>query len=334
MVNEGKLIFYDRDDCYRGRMAEYIRKRKRLPFQLVVFSKEELLLNELEKDMQYLCLIPAADLSDAIRQKAVGKLVVLQDGTFFTPEASMLWINKYQSAKEILSEVIKCYEERYPPIQVLMGGGRRASLIGIYSPVSRCGKTTFAMLYAMNVAKKAKTLFLCTDEYSGLSELLEERNGRNVGDLICMYKEKPEGLTSFLREIRQRVGELDFILPIADARELCCISGKEWEKFFLQLVNCGEYEYVVLDIGNVVAEIFGVLEQCEKIYQPMLREKYAEIKLREWETFVYKTGKEELLENRELVYMPIWRVPVSHNYFQTLLASEVGDYVRNVMRGG
>lgn len=68
-----------------------------------------------------------------------------------------------------------------------MGQSRR--IIGVYSPIGRCGKTCLALAIGQILAKEEKVLFVTLDTFTGFTGLLNERWKRDLSDLIYYYKQ-------------------------------------------------------------------------------------------------------------------------------------------------
>ena len=47
--------------------------------------------------------------------------------------------------------------------------GRRSRMIGVYSPIGRCGKSSFAFTLGQVLAREEKVLYITLEEFSGLS---------------------------------------------------------------------------------------------------------------------------------------------------------------------
>lgn len=73
---------------------------------------------------------------------------------------------KYQSGDCILQEVMACYCIA-PPQPGLALMGKSGLVMGVYSPVGRCGKTSFALALAHMLGKSQAVLFISLEEYSG-----------------------------------------------------------------------------------------------------------------------------------------------------------------------
>ena len=68
----------------------------------------------------------------------------------------------------------------------LPASGKR--IIGVYSPVGRCGKTSLALAMGQLLAREEKLLFITLDTFTGFSGLLDEQWKRDLSDLIYYYK--------------------------------------------------------------------------------------------------------------------------------------------------
>ena len=91
------------------------------------------------------------------------------------------------------------------------------------------------------------------------------------------------------------------------------------------------YEYVVLDIGcdmNLL-EVFWPL--LEKLYVPGRKDPLSEAKLKEFFTWISKISPTARAE-AERVDLPSGKMVLNgKNYLDSLLFSEMGDYVRDLL---
>ena len=79
-------------------------------------------------------------------------------------------IYKFQSGDDIIREVMAVYSE-IPGIRPNTAGSVDQSrrIIGVYSPVGRCGKTCLALAIGQILAKEEKVLFVTLDTFTGFS---------------------------------------------------------------------------------------------------------------------------------------------------------------------
>ena len=64
-------------------------------------------------------------------------------------------VYKYQAADSLIREVIGCYCES-PEEAGLVVRGRKARILGIYSPIGRCLKTSLALTLGQQLAREGR----------------------------------------------------------------------------------------------------------------------------------------------------------------------------------
>ena len=65
-----------------------------------------------------------------------------------------------------------------------MSGRGLAKVLGVYSPVGRCLKTSFALTMGKLLAQEERVLYLNLEEFSGLSVLMKEEYKSDLSDLL------------------------------------------------------------------------------------------------------------------------------------------------------
>ena len=76
-------------------------------------------------------------------------------------------------------------------IPVLMtAAGRRSRITGVYSPIGRCGKTSFALTLGQVLAREEKVLYITLEEFSGLSALTGTVYTGGLSDLLYYYTQR------------------------------------------------------------------------------------------------------------------------------------------------
>ena len=68
-----------------------------------------------------------------------------------------------------------------------MSGRGLAKVLGVYSPVGRCLKTSFALTIGKLLAQEERVLYLNLEEFSGLSVLMKEEYKSDLSDLLYFY---------------------------------------------------------------------------------------------------------------------------------------------------
>ncbi|MCD8120036.1 MAG: hypothetical protein LUE29_11275 [Lachnospiraceae bacterium] len=366
-MKEQKILLFDREERYREKLTEYVRSRQQnISFEFQVFTKEDLLLAGLEKQANVLCLAAGADLTENILYAAGERMILLDDGRnpALASRAPMA-VKKYQKAGKIVGELEEITRNFFPVLVYVSSG--KSEVIGVYSPVGRCGKTAFSLLFAKNMAKKGKTLLVSLDEFSYLPHLsgdktgeqeqtaVKGRSGRkfhaiepsifrpltdeeintpeqrpDLGDLVCALDIGPDLFRGMLNRATLKMEGFDCVMPVQNARELKCVRADEWEQLLDALLVAETYEHVILDLGTLLPEVLTLLDRCAKIYMPALKERISEQKISDWESFARQVGRDDLILRSEKLYLPRPVNCVWEDYFRSQEVSEFGDFVRRV----
>ena len=167
------LAVYDVDPVYAARFAEVVNQKEKIPFEVVAFSSiERLRAFAAEHPVKLLLLgehVPAEE-KESIRAE---KVILLSDNGGKPVSPSVPCVYKYQSSDAIVRDVMTWYGESPGDLPEVSGRGL-AKVLGVYSPVGRCLKTSFALTMGKLLAQEERVLYLNLEEFSGLSVLMKE----------------------------------------------------------------------------------------------------------------------------------------------------------------
>lgn len=332
-MKTGMLGIYDVDSNYANSLMEYISDKRGIPFRTVAFTELEALKEFAEKREIDILLISAAAMTHDIAEYNIGKIILLTDGNVFAEYISYASIYKYQSSENIIREVINYYVD----ISTAEGVGSvlvdDVEVIGVYSPIGRSGKTTFAITLGQVLAKEKETLYINMEEFSALSKIFNKEYSGDLSDLMYFYKQNPESLPLKLKAIVNSINEMDYIPPSMFSNDLRSLDSSVWLGMIQAIINSGMYKTIILDLSNMVKDIYEVLEFCNVIYMPMNDDRMSLMKISEFEEFIFKTEQEELLDKIVKVKLPIcnenqW----DEDYFDKQIWGSLGDFIRKLLK--
>ncbi len=326
------LAVYDDDASYAEKLSSYLNKKEDGIFSAVAFTSKEK-LEEYAKGHEIDLLLSKKTDDGEAPDIRTGKTLFLTEDREGVGEDG---ICKYQPGDEILREVMSAYadlpESEIYPMKMSGTGGKR--LIGVYSPVNRCGKTSLALAIAQIIAKEEKTILITLDSFSGLACLLDEKWKRDLSDLIYFYKQgryTPMRLNSVLYYI----GELAWIPPIRFPEDLSEISAKEMAELVSCILGESSFDTAVLDIGDYARQMIPFLEHCTVVYVPVKDDIQSLAKLDEFSEYLDIMGKGFLKERFYRVHVPAMNGVRRMEYYpQELLWGDMGDFVRSLLNGG
>ena len=104
--------------------------------------------------------------------------------------------------------------------------GRAASVIGVYSPVGRCLKTSFALTLGQLMAADRRVLYVTLEDYSGLASMTGEEYKSDFSDILYYFS---QGNLNFMRlsGIVHSIGNMDYIPPARYPEDLAHIPAEQ-----------------------------------------------------------------------------------------------------------
>lgn len=327
------MAVYDVDSEYAQRFADVVNQKEKVPFTVVPFTSLELLREYARKHRIEILLI-----SDAVpRQEVSGveaeSVVTLAEGEMVSvTEDDYPAVYKYQSADCVIREVMARYCDR-PVEEAFVVLGQKARVLGVYSPVGSCFKTSMALLLGQQLAREGKTIYIGFEEFSGLQRVLGGDHRNDLSDVLYYLRQESFHVMR-LQSLVYTWKDMDYIAPVHYPEDLEQMSGEEAGRLIEKLAaECG-YEYVVVDVGRLGRNLMPILERCDVIYMPVRDDEMSDAKLEEFFTYLDVVGRRDAAERIQKVKLPFHgNLKRSGGYLEQVLWSDLGDYVRKLLKG-
>ena len=290
---------------YALNFMDYLNQKKNIPFEIQAFTTVENLITYGKHTHIELLLISGRAMCKEIRELDIGKVIILSEGVH-PPELDQYpSVYKYQSSSDVLREVMACY-----------GAEKKAHVR------SACG-----------IKKDKAVLYLNLEEYSGFEELMGRGFNHNLSDLLYYVRQDNQNLLYKMNSMIQTVNNLDYIPPVQMPADIRTTAWQDWERLLQMIMLDSSYEVIVLDIGCGIDENFQLLDLCKKIYMPVLSDAVSQCKIAQFENQVRIWDYPQILEKIQKISLPFHMVTEpSPSYIEQLTWSELGDYVRNLLR--
>lgn len=337
------MAVYDAEPCYAERFAEFANEKGMTPFTVVAFGSIGRLKEFAREQPVEMLLVGENVEEEELSGLAVGQIVRLSEkGTKSRQEDNSgsfsqkgreksAAVYKYQSSDAVLREVMACYNVASPQEQPLSSSEVKSRIIGVYSPIGRCGKTDFCMTFGQLLAKQGKALYLNMEGYSALSLLTGTKYQSSLSDLLYYYRQGEYNQLK-LGSALYNWGGLDYVPPAAYAEDLAEIQGEELAGMVKAIARDGIYEVILVDIGNLGRDAGALLEISETIYVPIKDDCVSMAKIEMWKAYLEKSGKGNLLERVCKLRLPMPKGNMQpENYLEQLLWGEMGKYARNLI---
>lgn len=321
----------DLETTYACRLMNYIIEKQNIPFEILVFSGIDSLREFTRENNIELLLISTRMMCQEIKKMNINRIVILSEGEVEPEYDEYPTVYKYQASNNLVAEVMNYYaSDMSEHVPYFMK--RKASVIGIYSPVKRCGKTCFALTLGQILAKRQSVLYLNMEECAGFSELTGKAYSADISDVMYFLRQNKGNVIFKVQAIVQHLGELAYVPPAYSAADLQEIEPEEWMKMLDAVTSVGGYETIILDMEGTVEERSRLLSSCTRIYTPVCEGIMAKAKIRQYEALLKELDCEEILKETAYLQLPYVEPAATGEYaLEQLVNSEMGNYVRTLL---
>lgn len=331
------MVLCDLEEEYTQRMSDFLKGHQTIFGDIRVYTNMESLRNFMTNHSIELLVISenAYIQENEIIKEIEAMKVIDQNRIILLNESGIIKykhiknIDKYQAADNVFREILQEYAEvveiSYPRLNKTHG----TRLIGMYSPVRRCLQTSFALTLGQMLAQKHKTLYVNLEHYVGISELLPDMQTRELGDLLFFLLGDLDKFTIRMQTIVQKKGNLDYIPPMRIGQNLLTITIEEWKDLLYQIVEWGEYKYVILDLTENIQGLLEILRMCYKVFTLTKEDDIAKVKVAQYEHILQLYKYEDVLRKTLKYNIPLFRrLPTQLEQFTK---GELAEYVKSII---
>lgn len=217
---------------------------------------------------------------------------------------------------------------------------RDTRVIGIYSPVNRCGKTSLAVLFSEILARRGNSLMICMDHHNGI--LADEE--LNIAELIY-YLSREQQLVSrgehfydFSQYDRfvKKWEQISYIAASPSIENMMQIPTEPFCELIHLLQKTNKYQYIVLDLSEGIESLYKVLNQCDVIFMPVLNDCISKSKIQQFEQQMSIVTERDVWESLKCRIYKI-QLPETieaddvENYYRELIWSDLGNFAGQIL---
>lgn len=331
-MKTGLLAIFDLEEQYAYHLLDYISEKQGMPFRTVAFTDMQEMKNYLNDNYVDLLLISADSFDESIADFSIGKIILLSNGNVYSEYIDYSSIYKYQSTENIIREVLDYYVNVNKDAHIMPVVKENVEIIGAYSPIGRCGKTTFAIALGQCLAEEHQVLYMNFEEFSGFGKMLDTGFPGDLSDLMYFYMQNPDSIAIKLKAIVGQLQGMDYVPPLVYQKDLREIDAAQWARLIKHIAATSEYDKIIIDLGNMVSDIFEMLSICNVVYVPGVSDPVQRYKL---DSFLNYIEDDENFALKDRVV----EVDMSDNVLKdvditsTVLATEVRAFVGKYING-
>lgn len=322
------LAVCDSEIAYAYQLVDYLTNKKNFPFQVQLFTSEKTLLEYSLHHPIAVALISQKDYQQQKIELSIDHILILREN-FEDDISDLNTIYKYQSMEVIIKELLEWVAKKGTLTRVI-SDGKNMKLIGIYSPIGKCFKTSFSIVLGQLLSKKHKVLYINMESYSGLEKLLQKDFKTDMAELIYHLQNSKEKFIYHMGSMTGRIGELDLLPPFYSFLDFISVSKDEWFQLFQEIEKGTDYEYIILDLSDAIQGLYDILRLCDMVYTLGREDGFSIAKIEQYENVLKKSNYEDVWKKTKCYTIPeIKNLPYS---LSQLTYTELAEYVKDCIR--
>lgn len=286
-----EILICDPEEAYVKKLAETLLLKKEATAGVRTCSSLEFMEKSLGIANVKVLLISEEIPYEVRKQSFAGKRIVLTKNRCVDLGEEETELMKYQAVDKLTEVIVRAFLEN--SFQ-LAKKGHRGRIVGIYSPVHRIGKTTFALKLGKELSEEENVLYMNLETYAGIGGYFRGKEMQDLSHLLYYSKQEHDAIGIRVTSIIQQMGNLDYIPPMKIGTDLKTISMQEWKALFEKLSEQSIYETFIVDIGDSIQNIFEMMEMCDWIIIPFSDDVYAKAKMQQWKYTLNMLKMQEL----------------------------------------
>lgn len=325
------LVLFDSEAAYTAQLSRILGSWHTLPFEIHAFTELEALRAHLMRRRASLLLVAEKDFSEAVPAECADMVLILREGIGKSDLTSYESVSKYQSSADLVREIMTYY---MPSSQAQTAAALtvQTDIVGIFSPLGRCGRTLFASAYGLLRADRGPTLYICLDPYCGIASYEENSRMGTLSDLLYYAGEDEAQLLRRISDAVCSLRLLSYIPPVRTPQDICDMESDDFKRLLFIIVRFMSYETILLDFGPAVPSPLTLMAACSRLYMPVLHDTVSERKTAAFRTMLAQSGREDLLSTiSEIDVPPFVPADTGEGFAESLLLSPIGMQAMKIL---
>lgn len=277
-------------------------------------------------------LLLASPASKAIAALGIQRIAYLTDLQEHLDTENEHFIYKFQSSDHVIRELMSCYETMDMQVMETIASLKPVMTVGIYSPIARCLKTSFAITLGQVLAKSQMVLYLNFEEFSGLEAMFGKIFRSDLSDAVFYFTQGQ--IKRQLKSLTESWHNMDYIPPVRYPEDLFGVKTETVTAMVKEIASVSHYDVILLDFGSSIRFAAELMPFCGKLYMPVLEDPISLGKLEAFESWMKMKNQTQQLGRITKLKLPYYRgFGNGEMYLEQLLWGELGDYVRTLVKG-
>lgn len=308
---ERTFALYDSDFYYATRFMEYFKKKRDVPFEVIVFTHLESLKDYLRTNNVNV-LLSGSDLDeDEIYKNKVKYLYQFTEDQRGRPDTKECLVYKYQPVWQVMQELLKdirSREHRTDPSASTEG----VKIITVFLPKPRQEALAYAIALHSILSRQENVLLINLEllPVHFIKELESERS--SLSEIIYYIKENKD-INTRLKELL-RPGMLTYLGGLDHAEDILALDSEDANKLVETLRSSPDYQTILFYINCASEALMELIIQSDALITINSHTEYDQALYNTWLKQLQRYGRQlpqEKCFNVDLFEEDFGQVPIS-----------------------
>lgn len=276
------IVIADSDELFLNHLTNYLIEHMNM-FDVYSFTSKESLIKFVTDPSNKIDVIAFTEdmLDESINTASAHAKILLSDGSF--SDVNFESVNKFQKAEKFINDILMIYAEKTGRVEAVSTGDKATKVIGFFSPVGGCGKTTLSLATAYALASQGlRVFYLNAEKLNSSYYVLNEAPEGSLSDLYLTVKTK--GANVGLRIIANKFTDINtnisYINPAESSLEINELTVVEFVKLLKEFENLGEFDVVIVDFDSEFnKDKIEILKALDKVIIPFTSDSLSLVKM-------------------------------------------------------
>ena len=301
------FALYDSDFYFATRFMEYFKKKREVPFEIIVFTQLESLKEYLQTKFVHVLLLGSDLDEDDIFIKNAKYIYRFTEDQRGRKDTNPCSIYKYQPVYQVMQDILSDFRSRENRINQEETKDQ-TDILTVFSPKQRQEALGFtAALYS--ILSKQRTILFINLELLPITFMEEMKSDKNALSEIIYYIKENKDINIKLKEL-SNPSVLTYLGGIDHAADILSLDLEDAKKLMKDLRKSTEYQLILFYINSVSEALMECMVQSDVLITIKGCTEYDQALYDTWLKQLQRFGKQ---------------LPIEQSFFVELLEEDYGQ---------
>ncbi len=261
------MAIYTSDEVYALRLTDYLKKRKGIGFEILTFTNADSFQEYIKQHKIEILLMEKPleeDILDEVSKERIRYFYQLTEQSWEGSVLSEQKILKYQSAQEILNEILSDYTKRENASGKIFDNTHQ-KMITLISSIPDRNKSAFTWALAYLLSERGKVLFIPMELFPLPILTTVDNNNQFLSQFIYYLKENNPEIIVKMNSLLNYMDRLSYLSGISSGLDLLSITQEDIKQWLQEIRVNTDYEVIIFYLGFYSEAVLEVLMQSNNI---------------------------------------------------------------------